>query len=280
MLITKKSPGFTFFRIGVFGFGVVLFAIASFSAVSAITSISQGYTASKKISQGSIVSLENDSTDHIIAATNKNVNNILGVTINSGSSLITLTNGENQVQVATSGMANVLISDINGVVAQGDQITASPIAGVGMKATNNTKVVGIAQGDPISQGSYTQTYTLDNGVKQDITLTQVPILVNVTYYYKQPEKTIIPQALQDLANAIAGKTVDTLPIIISAGIFIITLIVVVSIIYSMIKSSIISVGRNPMSQSAVYRDVIQLSALVLGILSVALISIYVILTRL
>jgi hypothetical protein len=280
MLMIKKGLAYTIMKMAVFGFGVVLFAVASFSTSGAITSISQGYTASKKIPQGSIVSLEKDSTDHIVAATNKNVDSILGVTINSGSSLITLTNDEDQVQVATSGMVTVLISDINGAIAQGDQITASSIAGVGMKATSNTKVVGIAQGDPISQGSYTQTYTLDNGVKQDITLSQVPILVNVSYYYRQPEKTIIPQALQDLANAIAGKTVDTLPIVISAGIFIITLIVVVSIIYSMIKSSIISVGRNPMSQSAVYRDVIQLSALVLGILSVALISIYVILTRL
>jgi hypothetical protein len=82
-----------------------------------------------------------------------------------------------------------------------------------------------------------------------------------------------------VANALAGKTVNTTPIIISAVIFIVTLAVVVSIIYSMIRSSIISVGRNPMSQSAVYRDVIQLSALVLGILAVSVISIYFILTR-
>jgi len=107
----------------------------------------------------------------------------------------------------------------------------------------------------------------------------VPVVVNVTYYYAQPDKTLIPAALQNLANALAGKTVDSLPIIISCVIFIITLIVVVSIIYSMIRSSIISVGRNPMAQSAVYRDVIQLSALVLGILAVAVIAIYVILTR-
>jgi hypothetical protein len=58
------------------------------------------------------------------------------------------------------------------------------------------------------------------------------------------------------------------------------LIVVSSIIYSMIRSSIISVGRNPMSQSAIYRDLIQLSALVIGILAVGLISVYLVLTRL
>jgi poly-D-alanine transfer protein DltD len=82
-----------------------------------------------------------------------------------------------------------------------------------------------------------------------------------------------------LANALAGKTVSALPILISLAIFIITIIVVVSIVYAMVRSSIISVGRNPMSQSAIYRDIIQLSALVLAILAVGVISIFLVLTR-
>ena len=105
-------------------------------------------------------------------------------------------------------------------------------------------------------------------------------MVNVSYFFKEPERTLIPSALQNLANALAGKQVDTLPIILAAAVFIIMLIVVVSIIYSMIRSSIISVGRNPLSQSAIYRDLIQLSALVIGILGVGLIAMYLILTRL
>lgn len=39
-------------------------------------------------------------------------------------------------------------------------------------------------------------------------------------------------------------------------------------------------GRNPMSQSAVHRDLIQLSALVLGILAVGFTALYLVLTRL
>jgi MFS-type transporter involved in bile tolerance (Atg22 family) len=57
------------------------------------------------------------------------------------------------------------------------------------------------------------------------------------------------------------------------------MIVVMSIIYSMIHSSIISVGRNPMSQAAVYRNVIQLSTLVIIILAVAVGVIYMVLTK-
>jgi hypothetical protein len=103
--------------------------------------------------------------------------------------------------------------------------------------------------------------------------------IGVAYFFKEPEKTLIPSAIQNVANALAGRQVSALPILLGAGIFLVTIIVVVSIIYSMIKSSIISIGRNPMSQSAVYRDLIQMSALVLGILSVGMISIYLVLTR-
>lgn len=249
-------------------------------SVGAVTSLSQGFTADEAMSLGSIVSLKNNTTDQVVAASSSTADSILGVVINDGSSLLTLSNGQdNQVQVATSGMVSVLVSDINGEIKQGDSITASPVKGVGMKATNNTKVVGIAQGKPVNSDNTQQTYKDTQGKDHPIELGEVPVLINVSYFYKQPDKTIIPSAIQNIANALAGKTVNTTPILISGAIFIITLAVVVSIIYSMIRSSIISVGRNPMSQSAVYRDVIQLSALVIGILAVALIAIYIILTR-
>ncbi|MDB5167081.1 MAG: rane protein of unknown function [Candidatus Saccharibacteria bacterium] len=259
--------------------GVVSLAILLPVATSAQTTISQGYSTSDTLSVGSLVSLKDGTSDQVVGTSSSNVNSLLGVIINSDSSLLTVSNGSaNQVQVATNGVASVLVSDMNGAIVKGDQITASPIKGVGMKATNNAKVVGIAQDGPANSNS-TQTYTDNEGKKQKVTLGEVPIVVNVTYFYAQPDKTLIPAAIQNLANALAGKTVNSLPIIISGVIFIITIIIVVSIIYSMIRSSIISVGRNPMAQSAVYRDVIQLSALVLGILAVAVIAIYVILTR-
>ena len=260
-------------------FFISLSVIFISASAFAITTISQGYSTSDDLSIGSIVSLKGGSTDEVIGSTSESVDNILGVVINDGSSLLTVSNGKgDQVQVATGGMISVLVSDINGEIIKGDQITASPIKGVGMKATSNTKVVGIAQSDPIN-GSDKQTYKDSNGKDEPIVLGQVSLLVNVSYYFQTPDKTLIPSAIQNIANAFAGKKVETLPILISVGIFIVTLIVVVSIIYSMIHSSIISVGRNPMSQSAIYRDVIQLSALVLGILAVAGIAIYVILTR-
>lgn len=259
--------------------GVAL--ILGLPAVSlALTSISQGYLTKDQLPLGSMVSLEKDSSDHVDIATIANVNTLLGVVIDPGNSLLSVSTGKDtQVQVATSGVVQVLVTDINGNVNAGDNITASPISGVGMRASVNTKVVGIAQDSMNNNNSSKQTYKDKAGKEHTARIGTVPVLVNVSYFFKQPDKTIIPQALQNIANSLAGKTVKPLPIIISAGLFIITLIVVVSIIYSMIRSSIISVGRNPMSQSAVYRDLIQLSGLVLTILAVAVVAIYLILKK-
>ena len=247
--------------------------------VFAATSLSQGYIAEGDIAVGSVVSLKNGTSDTVVAASSQTTDSVIGVVINNGSSPLSLDKGvANQVQVATNGVVPALVSDCNGAIAQGDQITASPISGVGMLATTNTKVVGVAQGDVTG----TTKQLVDKAIcpSGEVTLGQVPVLVSVSYHYKQPDKTIIPAALQNLANTVAGKQVSSLPIIISSAIFLVTIVIVASIIYSMIRSSIISVGRNPLSQSAVYRDVIQLSALVLGILGVAVIAIYLVLTRL
>jgi len=149
-----------------------------------------------------------------------------------------------------------------------------------MKATSNVRVVGVAQQALTIEGSQTQTVEGIDGQTREVRLGRIPVLINVSYFFKESERSIIPAVIQNVANALAGRPVSTLPIILAGAIFVIMLIVVVSIIYSMIRSSIISVGRNPLSQSAIYRDLIQLSALVIGILAVGLIAIYLILTRL
>ncbi len=247
--------------------------------VLAITPISQSYQTSDTLTEGSIVSLKKDSTDEVVAATSKNADNIFGVVINSDNSLLRISskNG-NQVQVASEGTMSVLASDINGTIHRGDHITASPISGIGMRANGNVRIVGIAQGDMVVQDK--QTIKGDNGKDEQITLGEVPVLINVSYFFKQPERTLIPTAIQNIANSLAGKEVSPLPVLVSAGIFFVMLVIVSSIIYSMIRSSIISVGRNPMSQSAIYRDLIQMSTLVMAILTVGIIAIYLVLTRL
>lgn len=248
-------------------------------AALAITSLSESYTTKDTLAIGSLVSVQDDQTDIVEAAESGNVDNLIGVVIASGSSLLTVSNGkDSQVQVATSGTLPVIVSDINGTIKRGDHVTASPVKGVGMLATSNVRVIGIAQGSMTNVKQ--QKYKGSDGKERTMKLGEVPVLVNVAYYFKEPDKTIVPAAIQNVANSLAGKEVGTVPILISGAIFLIMLIVVASLIYSMIHSSIISVGRNPLSQSAIYRDLVQLSGLVLGILGVGLVCIYLVLTKL
>ena len=259
--------------------GVVVFLLAATAYASTI--ISRTYKTDEEPPIGSIVSLAEDTDDEVKLSTAENADNMVGVVANENHSMISLSGmQEDEVPIATDGTFDVLVSDINGEVNRGDHIAASPIAGIGMQATSNTRVVGIAQRDLTIDNGEVDTYTDAEGQEHEVLLGEVPAMINVAHYFVEPEQTIIPAAIQEISNAIAGRHVEPLPIIISSIIFIVTLIAVASIIFSMIRSSIISVGRNPMSQPAVYRNVIQLTALVLGILSVATVSIYLILTGL
>ena len=267
-------------RLGFFTALLLGLIITPVIAVAA-TLVSQSFVASSSLATGSIVSLQKGTTDHVASSTTANSGDIIGVVINPDSSQISISYDQGtQVSVATSGIEQVLVSDINGNISVGDPITSSPITGMGMKATNNVKIVGVAQDNFPNATSQKASYKDQSGTSHSVNLGQIPVLVNVSYYYKQPNKTIIPAALQNLANSLANKQVNALPIIVSIAIFIITLVIVVSIVYSLIRSSIISVGRNPMSQAAVYRNVIQLSALVIVILGVGLGAIYMVITKL
>ena len=116
-------------KIGVFSLAFA--SIVMPTAAMAITTLSQGFSTTDQLAVGSIVSLKNNISDEVIGASSDSVNGILGVVINDGGSLLSLSSEKaHEVQVATSGVVPVLVSDINGPINYGDEITASPIKGV------------------------------------------------------------------------------------------------------------------------------------------------------
>lgn len=264
---------------GLLSCSLIVLGLTTLSA-AAEPVITQGFNTNQTLPAGAIVSIKKGTSDSVLLANLSNNNSLVGVVIDNNTSQVALSYGASQVQVATSGVNQVLVSDINGALLPGQEITASPINGVGMLATANSEVIGTAQASFPNNSAGKQNVVTSTGQKQTVHVGNIPVLVSIGYYAQQPAKTLIPNALQNLANALAGKQVKSLPIILSTLIFLISLFVVVSIIFSMVHGSIISVGRNPMSQAAVYRNVIQLSSLVIGILAVAVFAIFMILTRL
>jgi hypothetical protein len=256
---------------------VGLFGSADVQAANT-AAISQGFsTTENDLTAGALVSLTSGSQNTIQLANSDRVNQLAGVI--GDRPLIELSNNDKEVQVVISGTTLTLISDINGDVKSGDKITASPINGIGMKANASSLVVGTAQADLSSTTTTQKTINDKRGQPQAVKIGAIPVQVNVTYYVAPEDKNaFLPPFLQSFANAVAGKEVSAIRVLISSLVLMFGFISIAVLLYSSIRSSIISIGRNPLSEGAVRKSLFEVGATSLGILLVMLIAIYLVLS--
>lgn len=240
--------------------------------------ISQGFaTTETNLVTGALMSLSEESGNTVGLANSDNVEQLVGVL--GDRSLIALdSNGSKQVQVVTNGITLALVSDINGDIKTGDKITASPVSGVGMKATESMPIVGSAQADLASiETKETTIQSTDQG-EQTIKVGSIPLQVNVTFYETPEDRdATLPPFLHDFASNLAGKQVSPVRIILAALILLLALLSIAVLLYSAVQSSIISIGRNPLSEAAVHKSLWQVGGIIFGILLLTVIAIYLIL---
>lgn len=247
------------------------------SAVSA-AAIAQGFqTSETDVRPGALLSLKEGSPDNVEYANQERIDELVGVA--GENPLISLTDGGQTVQVVTSGVTAALVSNINGEVKTGDKITASPIEGVGMKATSSNIVLGAAQADLTSVKTTEHTVTDTDGTQHTVLIGLIPVQVNVTFYAAPADKNMfLPAFLQDFANGVVGKEVSPVRVMIAAIIMVLAFLSIAVLLYASVKSSIISIGRNPLSEVSVRKSLLQIGAIVVAILLLALITIYLILS--
>ncbi|HUC89307.1 MAG TPA: hypothetical protein VMR45_00735 [Patescibacteria group bacterium] len=272
----KNKFGLRYFSLGL-GLLILLLGASSLSA-QGVSSIAQGFqTTDSNVVAGALVSLKNSTPSTIELSNSGNADRLVGVVGNK--SLIELSSGTAGVQVITSGTAPTLVSDINGIVKVGDKITASPIAGVGMRATSNTLIVGTALGNLSVTNAEKRTVTDKSGKQKQINVSAIPVQVDKVFY-EVPEvvSSFLPPALQDLANNVAGKKVSPVRVAASVLLVLFLLVAITILLYSAVRSSIISIGRNPLSEHAVRKSLIQVGLAVVGLALLIVVVIYLILT--
>lgn len=263
------------------GIGIItglLLVFVSPLGAQGVSSIAQGFqTTDENIIEGALVSLKSDTPNAVELSNTDRVNDLVGIV--GGTSLIELSDGTNSVQVVTSGVTLALVSDINGDVKSGDKITASPIGGVGMKATESGAIVGTAQGDLSSADAKDRTITDKDGKQQNIKIGQVPVQVDTVFFASSSDgsSSFIPSALQGFANTVAGREVSPVRVLIASVLLVLLLVSVVVLLYSSVKSSIISIGRNPLSETAVHKSLLQVGLTVVGLLAFTVVLVYLIL---
>ena len=243
----------------------------------AASAISQGFQAgSSGIVSGALVSLRAGTSNTVELATVSNRSRMLGIA--GTQSLIEFANGQ-PVRVVTGGTTPTLVSDINGVIKSGDRITASPIVGIGMKATESTMVIGSAQSDMQLASSETRDVTAQNGTHRTVHIGAVSTLVTPTYYEASTvHSKLVPSSIQDFAANLAGHQVSPIRILIAGLIIVLLFVAVAMLLYSSVRSSIISIGRNPLSERAVRRGLLEVGVTIVGVLAFTVIAVYLILT--
>ncbi len=255
---------------------MLILGVSSLSAQGA-SSIAQGFqTSDSDVVPGALVSLADGKANTIELSTSDNLQQLQGIAGNK--SLIELSNGVGTVQVVTDGTTNALVSDINGSIKIGDRVTASPIAGVGMKATISTLVIGIAQQDFSGVKTASRTVTGTKGNKKTVHIGSVSVQVDKVFY--QPPNTqnsFLPSSVQGFANSVAGHQVSAARVVIAGLLVFLLFVVITTLLYSTVKSSIISIGRNPLSENAVHKSLLEVGITVAGVLVFAVVVVYLIL---
>lgn len=253
--------------------GIAVLAALPASAANLGGGSVQGYAADSRLDNGTIVQLTGKDSDRVKVATQKELQNMFGVTVDRNQLPITLTNEslENETFVAVSGTYNVLVSTQGGEIKTGDYVTLSSINGVAMKAgTEEETVFGRAAGNfdgkDIILGKATLKDT--NGKETDsVSLGSIPVTIDIRRNPNEKStKANVPEPLERIGQAIAEKEVSPIRIYLSMAITGVSLIAAIILLYSGVKNGVISIGRNPMSKKSIFRallEVILTSALIL-----------------
>lgn len=258
------------------GFLILLLGMSSLSA-QGVSSIAQGFqTTDTNVVVGALVSLKSGSPNVVELSNSTNTDQLIGIVGNK--SLIELSSGTSSVQVVTDGVAPTLVSDINGEIKAGDKITASPVSGVGMKATTSTLIIGTAQNGFSTSNAEKRTVTDKNGKQKEINVGAISLQVDKVFYEApQEQASFLPPSLQELANDVAGRQVSPVRVVAAVLLVLFLLAAITILLYSAVRSSIISIGRNPLSEHAVRRSLIQVGLAVVGMLIFVGVVIYFIL---
>jgi hypothetical protein len=250
------------------------------AAEASQVSISQGYKTSGEVVVGSLVGLDRTAPDTVRPATSDQLDDVFGVVVQSAEPLLSVSAPGSTVQVATTGVVTALVCDLNGTIKQGDRVSVSPIAGIGMKMLVSGRILGSAQAN-FDDATDKQTVTIKDktGADKQVTIGRLSVLVEPAYYTAPGSlaNAFVPPVLQNFSNAVAGHEVSPVRVLLSGLLILVALIIAVSLVSSSVRSSIISIGRNPLSQHAVRRSLLQVLVFIVAILLVTLISVYFIL---
>jgi len=231
----------------------------------------QSYQVQADVVPGAAVVLQNNT---ISLATTDNQQYLYGVAVQGSDVVVNVSSGTTKYPIVTSGQARVAASDINGEIQVGDQLAASPIAGVVMKATQSSRVVGTAaqsfSATQKDQPNQQRSLKATDGSTKTVNIRLISLVVSVADF--QPSVAAVPAVLlplQQVLNGASGHTVTTERTILVTLVLLVALIIALVILYSSASSSIRSIGRNPTAKNAIFLSLLQVVGMIAVIFLIA-----------
>lgn len=244
----------------------------------------QGYATATPLDNGTIVQLTGKDAKQVKVSTKAELQNMFGVVVDRQQLPVTISNGDldNETFVAASGTYNVLVSTEGGTISSGDYVTLSSVNGVAMKAgTEEATVFGRSNASFDGKSSTLGTSTLKekNGKSnKTVAIGVIPVTIDIKKNPNEKSTTAnLPDVLQRVGVAIAEKEVSPIRIYLSLAITAISLIAAIAVLYSGVRSGVISIGRNPMSKKSIFRALLEVILTSAMILIIGLFAVYLLL---
>lgn len=275
-------------RISAFVAGVTTVSIISATAlgiigtqvsVAAASDLSRSFSSDSTIDAGSLVSLDKQKEGYVVAANTENVDQLIGVAVLSDNSLLAVNSGDNKTQVAISGQATALVSNLNGDINPGDLVAVTPFTGVGAKAVAGNRVVGVAQASftGSTTGAKKVTVTDLKGKSKEISIGIIPVVISVGTMASNGSLYGVNNGLQGFATNIAGRPVSLVRVAIALVIGLAAIISLIVVVYGTIRNGISAVARNPLAKPAIFDSMAQVMVMVAFIAVVSIVLMYAVL---
>lgn len=224
----------------------------------AAQTLNQGFQSDEPLQKGMMIKQKDNDNTKIEPVSRSSLKDLKGVVVEKNESPVTIASEGQTIFVASSGRYEVLVSDENKEIKKGDYISISSLNGIGMKADSEQSIVlGRAVEDFNGRdGIIGQTTTQDNKsvnfgrIDTDIAIGSNPLK-------KENQQSTIPRVLTNISSSVTGKQVSTARIWLASIVFLITSVVTVVMLYGGSKSSLLALGRNPLSKSSINRALLQ-----------------------
>lgn len=243
-------------------------------------SVTQGYDSDETLQRGMIVGIVEDDANKVQSINVEQIDQILGIVVAANDSPITLSGEDERVFVATVGRYDVLVSDQEGEINVTDYVTVSALNGIGMLATfEQSEVVGRAVTAFNGKDGIVGTSTLKDtkGEERKVNIGRIQVDVGISKNPLAKSAAVTPEWLGSIGQAIAGKSLSPARLYISLAIFIIGAFIAGAILYAGIRSSMIAIGRNPLSKKSILRGLLQVIFTSLIVFIISVVGVYLLL---